>query len=151
MACDGACSCDWSGAVEFTNYGGPTGALTVNYRLFNYLPDFAENWPKGVYRCVRMTSVKSLSQADHPLEFSAQPDKSPESVRARRLGANCANCVTRWHGCSDRLTSGTFNFLFSRERGCSCWGSLACSKMPIKGVTLYDLSHVYEVLHCMHR
>jgi len=37
-----------------------------NYRSFNYLSDFAENWLKGVYMCVRMTPVKSfLNQTTH--------------------------------------------------------------------------------------
>ena len=36
------------------------------YRSFNYLSDFAENWLKGVYTCVRMTPVKSfLNQTNH--------------------------------------------------------------------------------------
>ena len=38
---------DWSFADEFNNYGGPT--TIDNYRPFNYLSDFAENWSKGVY------------------------------------------------------------------------------------------------------
>ena len=36
--------------VEFTNYGGPHWGID-NYRLFNYLSDFAEHWLKGVYMC----------------------------------------------------------------------------------------------------
>jgi len=51
---------DWSCAVEFTNYGGPHWGVD-NYRLLNYLADFAENWLKGVCKvstCVRMTPVK---------------------------------------------------------------------------------------------
>ena len=42
---------DWSYcAVEFTNYGRPHWSID-NYRLFNYLSDFAENWLDGVFLC----------------------------------------------------------------------------------------------------
>ena len=34
--------CDWSCAVEFTNYEGPHSGID-NYRPFNYLSDFAED------------------------------------------------------------------------------------------------------------
>ena len=38
----GVCGCDWSSAVEFTNYREPHWGID-NYRLFNYFSDFAEN------------------------------------------------------------------------------------------------------------
>jgi len=57
---------DRSCAVEFTHYLGSHWGI-VNYRLFNYLSDFAENWLKGVYMC-RMTPTKSfLTQTTHSM------------------------------------------------------------------------------------
>jgi len=41
---------DWLCVIEFTNCGGPHWGIE-NYRLFNYLSYFAENWLKGVYLC----------------------------------------------------------------------------------------------------
>ena len=42
--------CDWSSAVERTNYWGSHWGID-NYRLFNYLFDFCRNWLKSVYMC----------------------------------------------------------------------------------------------------
>ena len=44
-----------------------------NNRAFNYLSDFAENWPKGVYTCIRMTPLKSfLNQTTHSIRSKIQ-------------------------------------------------------------------------------
>jgi len=42
--------CDWSCAVEFTNYGRLHWGMD-NCRLYNYFSGFAESWLKGVYVC----------------------------------------------------------------------------------------------------
>jgi len=42
----GICVHDWSCSVEFTNYGGPHWCID-NHRWFNYLSDFAVNWPEA--------------------------------------------------------------------------------------------------------
>jgi len=60
---------DWSGADQFTNYGG-----IDNYRMFNYLSYFAENWLKGVYMCQDDT-CKIISQSDHPFNSKDQKFK----------------------------------------------------------------------------
>jgi len=55
---------DWSCAVEFTNYGGPTGALTTIGCLINFLILLKIGWK--VSTSVRMTPVKSfLYQTNH--------------------------------------------------------------------------------------
>ena len=54
---------DWSCAVEFIDYEGPHWCID-NYRLFNYLSDFAENRLKGVCMCQDDT-CDSFSQSDH--------------------------------------------------------------------------------------
>jgi len=54
---------DRSSAAEFTNYGGPHWVID-NYRLFNYLSDFAENWLKGVYM-YQDDTCEIISQSDH--------------------------------------------------------------------------------------
>jgi len=61
---------DWSSAVRFTDYGGPVG----NYRVFNYLSDFAEKWLKVVYMCQRDT-CEIISQSDHPFNSCDQNSK----------------------------------------------------------------------------
>jgi len=40
-----------------------------NYRLFNYLSDFAKNWLKGVYMCQNDT-CEIISQSDRPFNNS---------------------------------------------------------------------------------
>ena len=53
---------DWSWAVEFTNYGGPTGDGQLQW--FNYLVSLKIGWKESI--CVRMTPVKSfLYQTTH--------------------------------------------------------------------------------------
>jgi len=56
-------SCGWSCAVQLTNYGGGHWGIG-NYRPFNYLADFAENWLNNVYMCQDDTR-EIISQSDH--------------------------------------------------------------------------------------
>jgi len=63
-------------------YGGPHWGID-NYKLFNYLSDFAEIWLEGVYVCQDDTcEITSLS--DHPLKSYAQRSNAPyTSIIAR--------------------------------------------------------------------
>jgi len=56
---------NWSCAVEFTNYGRPHCGID-NYRPFNYISDFAENWLNNVYLCQDDT-CEIISQSHHSL------------------------------------------------------------------------------------
>ena len=67
----------WSGAPEFTNLGGPTGALTTIGRLFIFLILLKIGWK--VSTCVRMTPVKAfLNQNEH--SFKSYDRKSKCSI-----------------------------------------------------------------------
>jgi len=54
----------WPYAADFNNYGGGPWGFD-NYRLLNYLSDFAENWSKVVYVCQNDT-CEIISQSNHP-------------------------------------------------------------------------------------
>jgi len=73
MSLWGFAVCDWSCAVEFTNYGGPYWGIDNN-RPFNYLSDFAENWLKGFYMCQDDT-CEIISELGHPLNSYDQKSK----------------------------------------------------------------------------
>jgi len=53
--------------------GGPHWGID-NYRLFNYLSYFAENWLKGVYMCQDDTR-EIISQPDHSFKSYEQKSK----------------------------------------------------------------------------
>ena len=57
---------DWSCAVEFTNYGGLTGALPTIGCLIIILILLRSGWK--VCTCVRMTSVKSFPNQTPPIQ-----------------------------------------------------------------------------------
>ena len=64
---------DWSCAVEFINCGGGPPGID-NYRAFNYLSDFAENWLKGLYMYQDDTRA-IISQSDHSFNIYDQKSK----------------------------------------------------------------------------
>jgi len=66
----------WSRGVEFTNYGRPHWDID-DYRLFNYISDFAETWLKGLYMCQDDT-CEIISQSNH--SFNSYDQKSNRSI-----------------------------------------------------------------------
>ena len=62
--------------VEFTNYRGLHWGID-NYRAFNYLPDYAENWLKGVYM-YQDDTCEIISQSDQ--SFNSYDQKSKFSI-----------------------------------------------------------------------
>ena len=64
---------DWSCAAEFTNYGGPTGALTSIGCIFILLIFLKIGWK--VSTCVRMTPLKPfLNQTTYSIVMIKNPN-----------------------------------------------------------------------------
>jgi len=64
---------DWSSAVEFTNDGDPTGALTTIGCLINFLILLNIGWKVSI--CIKTTPVKSfLDQTTHSIAMIKNPN-----------------------------------------------------------------------------
>jgi len=88
---------DWSCAVEFTNYGGLTGALPTIGCLIIILILLRSGWK--VCTCVRMTSVKSFP--NRPPPHSKVMIKNPNALCLSLDEAHwvsCENVSSLWHG-----------------------------------------------------